>query len=214
MARRPAPPVRSTGGALLTAILLVAAAASAGEWEKLSDKGGLLVERRAVAGSSFPEFRATARSPLPPSAIFETLWRHREYPAFIPHLKRIELLSDTGDERVTYEQVAVPLLSDRDYTVRLRKRVDAAAQRYEIVFTSANDAGPPPDGRHVRVASIHGSWTVEPGGDGKGSVVRYDVQTEPGGTIPAWVVKRAQRDVVADLLRAVLARALLSNGIK
>ena len=202
------------GAALLAGLLLFAGTAAAAEWERVSDKDGLLVERRAVAGSPFPEFRATARSPLPPAAIFDTLWRHEEYFAFIPHLKRLELLSDTGDERVTYEQVAVPLARDRDYTVRARKRVDQAAQRYEITFTSANEAGPPPDGRYVRVSSIRGGWIVEPGIDGQGSILRYDVQTEPGGAIPAWIANRAQRGAVADLVRAVLARALQTNGHK
>jgi hypothetical protein len=202
------------GGALLSAILLLAGTAAAAEWEKVSDRDGLLVERRAVTGSAYPEYRATARSPLSPSVIFDTLWRHAEYMAFIPHLKRLDLLSDTGDERLTYEQVAVPLARDRDYTVRVRKRVDLATQRYEITFTTDNEAGPPPDSRHVRVPSIRGGWIVEPGIDGQGSILRYDVQSEPGGAIPAWIANRAQRGVVADLVRSVLARALLTNGHK
>jgi ribosome-associated toxin RatA of RatAB toxin-antitoxin module len=201
------------GAALLTAVLLVGAVAvHAAEWEKISDKAGLVVERRAVPGSRFFEMRATARSPLPPVAIFDTLWKHHEYPAFIPHLKRLDLLSDNGDERVAYEQLEVPLARDRDYTVRIRRRMDPTSQRYEISFATANDAGPPPDGHHVRVASIHGSWTVEPATDGKGSVVRYDVQSEPGGALPAWIVNRAQRIAIADLVRAVLARAQETSG--
>jgi len=66
----------------------------------------------------------------------------------------------------------------------------------------------------VRVSNIRGGWIVEPGIDGQGSILRYDVQTEPGGAIPAWIANRAQRGVVADLVRAVLARALQTNGHK
>jgi dihydroceramide fatty acyl 2-hydroxylase len=200
------------GAAVLVGVVLLLASPSAAEWEKLFDKLGVLVERRDVAGSSISEFRATATSSLAPSTIFAVLWRHLDYPAFIPHLKRLDLLSDTGDERITYEQVAVPLTSDRDYTVRLRKRVDPAKQRYEITFTSANDAGPPPDDRHVRVSNIHGSWTLAPGSGGKGAVIRYLVRTDPGGAIPAWLANRAQREAVVDLIRAVLARALTTSA--
>ena len=192
---------------VLAVLVLVLASPCAGEWQKLFDKLGVIVERRVVVGSSIPEYRATTTSALEPSAIFETLWRHREYPAFIPHLKRLDVLSDTGDERIAYEQVAVPLARDRDYTVRIQRRVDAGAQRYQITFTSANEAGPPPDGHHVRVKTIHGSWTIEPGSEGKGSIVRYDVRSEPGGSIPTWVVNRAQREAIVDLVRAVLSRA-------
>jgi ribosome-associated toxin RatA of RatAB toxin-antitoxin module len=196
------------GGAVLAGIILLLASPAAAEWEQLFQKLGVLVERRAApGGSSIPELRATATSPLEPSEIFNTLWRHPEYPAFIPHLKRLDLLSDTGDERITYEQIAMPLVRDRDYTVRIRRRVDPKAQRYEITFTSANEAGPPPDSRHVRVKGIHGSWTVEPGREGKGSIVRYDVRGEPGGAIPAWLASLAQREAIVDLVRAVLARA-------
>ncbi len=62
----------------------------------------------------------------------------------------------------------MPLAKDRDYTVRLRKRVDQEAQRYEIVFATANDAGPPPDGSHVRVAPIQGRWLIELGPERQG----------------------------------------------
>jgi ribosome-associated toxin RatA of RatAB toxin-antitoxin module len=194
------------GGAVLAGVILLLASPAAAEWEQLFQKLDVLVERRIASGSSIPEFRATTTSPLEPSAIFRTLWGHREYPAFIPHLKRLDLLSDTGDERIAYEQIAMPLARDRDYTVRIRRRVDRKAQRYEMTFTSANEAGPPTDSRHVRVTSIKGSWTVEPGTEGKGSVVRYDVRGEPGGAIPAWVARLAQREAIVDLIRAVLER--------
>jgi len=208
MSRRPL----GAGGAVLAGVILLLANPAAAEWEQLSQKLGVLVERRAAPGSSIPEFRATATSPLEPSAIFNALWRHREYPAFIPHLKRLDLLSDTGDERITYEQIAMPLVRDRDYTVRIRRRVDPKAQRYEITFTSANEAGPPPDSRYVRVNSIHGSWTVQPGSEGKGSIVRYAVRGEPGGAIPAWLASLAQREAIVDLIRAVLGRAQEIGG--
>jgi ribosome-associated toxin RatA of RatAB toxin-antitoxin module len=191
----------------ITLVLLASLAAAASGWEKVSDKYGVLVERRPVAGSPFAEVRATAQSELPPAAIFETVWNQREYTQFVPHLTRLDILSDTGDERVTYEQVAVPLARNRDYAVRLHKRVDAVAQRYEIDFATANDLAPPRDGRHERVRSIQGSWLIEPDPVGAGSVVRYKVAFDPGGSIPAWIANRAERHTVTDLVRAMLRRA-------
>ena len=204
--------VRAIAVLVSSCLFLSGVVAFAAEWEKVSDKAGVLIERRAVPGTHFFEVRATVHSSLPPGAIFDTLWNHREYPLFVPHLKRLDLLSDTDDEHLVYEQVAVPLARDRDYTVRLRKQVDAAAQRYAIQFATANDAGPPPDGGHVRVRKIEGSWSIELGADGKGSVLRYDVQTEPGGAIPAFVTNLAQREAVAALVHAVLNRTQTIYG--
>ena len=194
--------------------LLVASAAFALDWEKVSDKDGELVERRAVPGLRVSAIRVTARSPLAPGAVFETIWKQQEHLEFVPFLKQLRILSDTGDERVAYEQLALPFVRDRDYTVRLRKRVDPAVDRYEILIESANDAGPPPDRGYVRVTNIRGSWTVEAGPDGKGSIVRYELQSDPGGIIPAWLVDRTQRHAAADLVRAMLKRTLERNGGK
>jgi ribosome-associated toxin RatA of RatAB toxin-antitoxin module len=194
--------------------LLVPDPVTAAEWEKLSDEGGLLIERRTVPGSSLSEIRATAQISLSPAVVAGTLWNHREYPKFVPHLKRLLILSDTGDERLTYEQVSMPLVSDRDYTVRVKRRADPAAQRYEISFETDNEAGPPPDRFHVRVARIKGKWTVEPAPRGQGSLVRYQVQAEGGGNIPDWLANRAQRTAAADLVRAMLTRAQENAGAK
>jgi hypothetical protein len=193
----------------LAAALVMAAgpsAALAADWTVLSHKDGLLIERRATEGSPFFEVRATTQSSLAPGAIFDTLWKQQEHPQFVPHLKRLDLLSETGDERLAYEQVEVPLARDRDYTVRLQRRVDPEAHRYEIVFATANDSGPPPDKNHIRVPSIRGRWLIEPGPDGKGSAIRYEVLSEPGGSLPAWLVNQVQGDAVAKLVRAILQR--------
>jgi ribosome-associated toxin RatA of RatAB toxin-antitoxin module len=194
--------------------LLATTAAFALDWETTSEKGGTLVERRAVPGSRISAIRVTAHSPLAPAAVFEAIWKQQEHLEFVPFLKRLNILSDTGDERVAYEQLGLPFVQDRDYTVRLRKRVDPAAHRYEILIESANDAGPPPDGSHVRVTNIRGSWTVESGPDGKGSLVRYELQSDPGGSIPAWLADRTQRHAATDLVRAMLKRAQEKNGGK
>ncbi|MGH7335867.1 MAG: START domain-containing protein [Candidatus Rokuibacteriota bacterium] len=199
-------------GLLVVGVVLPVGSAYATEWQMLSEKNGMLVERRAHPGSGFYEVRATTNSALPPAAIFETIWRQREHPQFVPYLKQLDLLADTGDEHLSYEQVAVPLARDRDYTVRLRKRVDQEAQRYEVVFAIANEAGPPPDGSHVRVAHIRGRWLIEPGRDGTGARVIYEVLSEPGGAIPSWVANRVQGEAAASLVRAILQRTHDRNG--
>jgi len=206
--------VAATAAVLLAAAGLLTATAVSAEWDRLSDKDGVLVERRVLPGSHIGEIRVTAHSPLAPASVFETIWRHQEYLEFVPFLKRLTLLSDTGDERVAYEQLALPFVRDRDYTVRFRRRVDPAAHRYEIFIETANEAGPPPDGSHVRVTTIQGGWRTEPALDGKGSIVRYEMRTDPGGMIPAWLADRTMRHAAADLVRAMLKRALQKNGGK
>jgi Polyketide cyclase / dehydrase and lipid transport len=182
-----------------------AAAVPPAAWELVSDAHGMRVERRATETALY-EFRVTAESSLTPAAIFETIWAQREHPQFVPHLKRLELLSETSDERLVYEQLNMPLVRDRDYTVRLRRRVDLESQRYEVAFVTANEAGPLPDKNHIRVPTIRGRWLIEPGPDGKGATVRYEVFGDPGGVLPAWLLNRVQSESVVQLVRAMLQR--------
>jgi hypothetical protein len=40
------------------------------------------------------DIASTATSSLAPAAIFETIWKQREHTQFVPHLKRLDLLSE------------------------------------------------------------------------------------------------------------------------
>jgi ribosome-associated toxin RatA of RatAB toxin-antitoxin module len=193
-------------------VLLAPAESRAADWETLSQKDGMLVERRGVDGSPVQEVRVTAHTWLAPGDVFDTIWRQRDYPQFVPYLKRLDIIAESGDERIVYEQVALPFVRDRDYTVRVRRQMDPAAQRYEMAFASTDDLAPPLNVAYVRIRDIFGSWRVELDGAGRGSVLRYTVRSDPGGMIPAWVANKAQGDAAANLVRAMIRRAAERHG--
>jgi len=60
----------------------------------------------------------------------------------------------------------MPVVADRDYTVRVRRRDDAEAHTYVMEALAAPDLGPPPQKGVVRVTRIVASWRVEPSGTG------------------------------------------------
>jgi ribosome-associated toxin RatA of RatAB toxin-antitoxin module len=194
------------------AVVWGAALAAAGDagWTRVGEHDGVVVERRSVAGSPVLEVRASGRSSRPPAAVMETVWNHREYVRFVPYLKRLDVLDEGPDWLVVYEQVAMPLVRDRDYTIRLRRTAFPETGRFEVTFRSEPGAGPPEDDGHVRVRSIEGSWTIEPDGEG-GSRAAYTVRNDPGGAIPSWLVNRLQTTVAARFVRAMLARVEASG---
>jgi ribosome-associated toxin RatA of RatAB toxin-antitoxin module len=184
---------------------LIAFLAVFGTWEKFDEQGGYLVERRQVAGSQFPEVRVTTRSDLPPEAIFSVIWSHHTYTEFVPYLKKMEVLKTDGDKKLTYQQVNMPVVSDRDYTVLVERKVDPTNRVYETSFRAASEMGPPENERFVRVKHLRGSWTIVP--DGDGSSIVYQVQTDPGGDLPAWIATTAQKTAAPALVRAMIERA-------
>jgi START domain len=191
---------------LAIALITSGAVADDAGWERVTQRDGILVERRNGEVGAVHEVRATAHSPLPPAVIAATIWKHDEYTQFLPHLKRLDVLRDEGDAKLIYEQIRVPFAKDRDVTLRIRRTFSAATGVYEFAGQAAPDEGPPPSADYVRVRDSAGHWWLEPAADG-GTDVTYINRTDAGGYVPAWIVNAAQRNTVADLVRAMLDRA-------
>jgi hypothetical protein len=193
-------------GLLAVALLASGAFADDPDWERVTERDGIVVERRAGEGSAVHEVRATAHSALPPAMIAATLWKHDEYPQFLPHLKRLDVLRDEGDAKLVYEQIRVPFAKDRDVTLRITRTFAQDTGVYEFAGHAVPDEGPPPSGEYVRVRDSGGRWRLVPAADG-GTDVTYTNRTDAGGYVPAWIVNAAQRETVANLVRAMLDRA-------
>jgi ribosome-associated toxin RatA of RatAB toxin-antitoxin module len=174
-------------------------------WDQVTEVEGMQVERRLLPGMGRYEVRVSTVAPFPPQVIFETLWRHHEYPEFVPYLQHLTILKQAPTEKVLYEQITMPFVRDRDYTVKVTAEREPATGRMQVTFVSAPEDGPPPQDRYVRVTAIHGSWTLVPTRDG-GTLVTYVVSSDPGGALPAWLVNRAQRKAVPALVKAMLDR--------
>jgi len=192
----------------LLAVALLASGAFADDagWERVAQRDGILVERRAGETSAVHEVRATAHSPLAPAVIAATIWKHDEYTQFLPHLKRLDILRDEGDAKLIYEQIRVPFAKDRDVTIRVTRTFSPATGVYEVAGRAVPDEGPPPSSEYVRVRETAGRWRLVVAADG-GTDVTYTNRTDVGGFAPAWIVNAAQRNTVADLVRAMLDRA-------
>jgi ribosome-associated toxin RatA of RatAB toxin-antitoxin module len=197
-------------GLLALVVLAGVAHADDGAWERVVERDGIVVERRAGEGSGLRELRVTAESPLPPAAIMATLWKHDEYVQFVPYLKRLDVLRDDGDVKLIYEQIHVPILKDRDVTVRVTRTFSPDTGLYELASTAVPEEGPPESDRYVRVRSSAGRWRLAPAADG-GTAVTYTLRADVGGRVPAWIVDAAQKEVAAKLVRAMLDRARQRN---
>ncbi len=202
--------LRSCFTALLALACLAAprARADAG-WEQISQKDGVTVERRPRPGSSFYELRARAVIPIAPQTFFATVWSYRDYPEFVPYLKSLRVVGEQPGESVLYQQIAMPLVSDRDYTVRFYRAGEG--ETLVVRFDSADALGPAPSAGYVRAQNIHGSWTLEPADGGRATQVTYQLYSEPGGAVPSWIVNVAQKDAPRDLLLAMARRAQASK---
>ncbi len=178
-------------------------------WEQVTDKDGVRVERRTIAQLSLPEIRATTHAPYSPEQIFKVVWDTPSYPSFVRYSKTMRVLRETervnGRERIIYQQNAVPIIKMRECTVRSWYERDPSGALIQIWWEQANALGPPPSSDFVRLEQNSGSWTLERTSDG-GTDITYVIATEGGGSVPPWMVRRAQIDSTPDFLRTILER--------
>ncbi len=190
---------------LLTTLLL----ASGPEWKTVRAADGLTVEWRAVKDSAFEEVKVSTLSARPLGALCEAVWG-KDAKVEGDFKKRV-IIRESDSERWTYEQIRVPLVTDRDCVMHAQLIAPAQSGRCEVTFESGSDPAYPKAKGHVRVGAVRGRWTLEPADDGKVAIT-YVVYSEPGGAIPAFLARGGQRDAAVAFLKTILARAEQGKG--
>jgi hypothetical protein len=194
-------------GALVTVVLAGGAArADEAPWRGDGVTDGVQVERRDVKGSHFDELRLSLLSNVSVERLCDAI-----YPKALPahlerHFKKQELLRETPTDRVTYEQISVPVFSDRDYVVHTRLEIPGSTGRCAVSFFTEEDPAHPPVDGFVRIPVIRGHWDVFPVEGGKVSV-QYRIFSEPGGGVPAFLSRGSQKSTAIDFMKLILARA-------
>ena len=186
-------------------IVMVIAALLAAEpaYEKVSETDGITIEQRNVAGSKFVELKFTTQTNKTARSLCDAAFGDGKFDAAEPDLKSRAIVQESADERVTYEQITPPIVSNRDYVVRARRLMEGQACR--MTFEAANELGPkPPDG-WVRVSKLKGHWLFEPLEGGK-TRLTYVVFTDPGGSIPPFLVEGNRRKLGVNWVKMIESR--------
>jgi hypothetical protein len=178
-------------------------------WSVNRSRGGLTLEQRNVLGSSFREYRVVAEVAVDPLLAADVVWGAQRS-GDIEDLKHRQILYDEPDRVVFYDQIRTVFVSDRDYVVEATRRFDAAARRTEIRLASIDHPLTPPAKGYVRMARVRAGWKVEPRSNG-GTRLTLWTYTEPGGALPAWLVRGPQGEgTLANMKRMI--RRLSQQG--
>jgi hypothetical protein len=197
-----APPARPDGGATLSADT---------GWQSIDDKDGVALFSRARIGSGMKEFKGTGVIDSPPATVEKVLADVGSYTVFMPYVTEARVISQDGITEVTYQRLNVPFVSNRDYTVRVEHGTAKGAAG-ELIFRdtwqTANEAGPAERHGVVRVKVNEGSWLLEPSGAGGGSTrATYQIFTDSGGALPAFLANRASQTIIPRLFEAIRKQA-------
>jgi hypothetical protein len=195
--------------ARILAVVLLPGAALADavpQWHADGSSRGFQVEHREVAGSHFDELRLSIVSPLSLQRLCDAIYPPVVDTALEGKFKKRELLREVGNERWTYEQISVPVVSNRDYVMHTKLNQAAPTGHCEVTFETTTDASRPPISGFVRLPVVRGHWDLTPTNDGR-VAIRYEIFSEPGGGVPAFLARGSQKSTAIDFLQLILSRA-------
>ncbi len=190
---------------MLTALVLISLAQpeNSAVFEKVSNEDGLLLERRTVPGSGSYEFRVTTKTRLSVDAMCEVVFEWGTRGKDVPGLIARKEISAIPDERVIYDQFSIPIVSNRDYAITV-KRVRSDDGSCRVKFSLSNEKAPKKLDGWVRLDKLWGSWTLTPK-DG-GTELVYVQFSDPGGSVPSVFANGAQRDRALESVRLALEK--------
>ncbi len=179
------------------AVLLLLASTSFGDeaWEQLSDEDGIKVWRREVEGSPVVAFRGEAvmnASLAKVASVLDDTKRKGEWVCNLLEAKDVKIISPL--ERIEYNRTDAPWpISDRDFVFKADVKLDKKAKTLYVHIKSTTDPSCPVDeDKAVRGELLDSKYTLVQLEDGR-TRVTVEIQVDPKGSVPKWVVNWAQK---------------------
>jgi len=179
---------------------------SPGEWKFISNTDGVTIYRRQRARSK--ESKAIGDIAASTDVVHAVLDDVDSHPRFMPYMAECRVLKREDDMIVAYQRISAPMVSDRDYTIRVHTNVKKVENgtTYFSHWVTDNAAGPPEKRGVVRVNLCEGSWLLEPTGPNS-THATYQIYTDSGGLIPSFIKEHAGPAGIRKLFDAIRKQA-------
>jgi hypothetical protein len=181
-------------------------------WELAADPPGVKVYRRDKEGSEVKEMKAIGLIDASPKEVWDVVRDLENYPTQMPYTAEVKVLSRSeGDKEIWfYSRLNTPLVSERDYVIILKDESDWKEDLkgfYKVTWTAApekeTDEKVALKKEVVRVRVNDGYWLLEPREEGKKTFATYYVFTNPGGSIPTFIINKANGMAVPKVFDAI-----------
>ena len=175
-----------------------------GEWIEDSAAKGVAIYSRPRDGTALKEFKAVGTIDAPAGSVFAVLDDSETYSKFMPYTSESRVLKREKDTVLAYQRLELPLVSDRDYTLRSKNQTWLGPEGaiYRIRWEPANDLGPAEKPGVLRVNVCEGGWLLEPNRDGS-TRATYSIFTDSGGTLPPFVANNGSRIAIRKVYDAI-----------
>lgn len=178
--------------------------ATPGEWKLVSTSDNVALYRRSRPGPGYFESKAISEIAASTAIVHAVIDDAESYSRFMPYTVECRVLKREGDSMLAYQRISAPLVSDRDYTLRVRttSRMVDGGTSYLSRWETENAVGPAERRGVVRVRLCEGGWLLEPLGP-NATRATYSVYTDSGGAIPAFIKKTGSQIAIRKIFTAI-----------
>lgn len=198
---------------LLLAVLWYAtggcAAPDCRSWQALRETAEGTLFHRCRPDSPLDEVMIETRFRAAPGRLFALVNDYDAFVGLIPDVAESRVLAVEGASRWVYHRLHLPgPVADRVYVMRSTQRVDGVpADAWRVEWTLSDRPFPEVDlAAGVRPDSLSGFWEITAGDDPDSTKARYAVHVDPGGRLPAWLVRRLTDGYVQRVVAAIRGR--------
>jgi hypothetical protein len=164
-----------------------------GAWTEVRNEAGILVKKQADESRVLPILLATTKIKGTPDQILAWIRDTTTHTRWMANCEEARMLKQTDEVSYAYNRVGAPWpVSDRDSVVRSTLTSEDGGHRVD--FQNSTEVDVPVNSDYVRMSKVIGYWDLRPNEAG-GTDVEYLVDSDPGGSLPGWLVAQVASDV-------------------
>lgn len=190
---------------LTAAVMGVCGTALAEDWQLAKDEDGIKVYLSSVPGSKYKAYRGVVDIKADVATLQALQEDVKGSCKWLHACAEMRLLKSENGNTWTYSKINMPWpVTGRDVVIHVtsEKTADGGLVRH----MKAEPTFIPEEKGEVRVPELVGEWRLVPKGAGV-TEVTYQVQTEPGGSIPSWLANSFVVDAPLNTLKGLRAVA-------
>lgn len=169
---------------MLQLLLVLPLLAAPPGFKHVGGKNGVEVFRQT--SSPVIDLYAEGDIEAPPSVVRDVLLDYDNASKVTDNVGESKILSKSDREIVVYQKLKLPIIADRDFT--LRSMWGQRGQALTVQYVVDNARGPQAHDGVVRLSILQGTWLLEPIRGGAATHARYRVQIDLAGDVPKWMV--------------------------
>jgi len=170
-------------------------------WQLRVKDDGITVYTRKVEGSPILAFKADMTIDAPLDKVVRFYEDEKKLPQWYYQCVRAEVIeTESAEQQIFYFVVHLPWpVTERDSVFRRTKSVDPASGTVTYSATALPKRLPVEKGK-IRVQALDSTWHFTPLGGGR-TAVRFEQHSDPGGSIPAFLVNKLVVDIPFNSLK-------------